>query len=125
MKKRGENLQKHYRQAFHYRTHLAPGRPRYVILCNFDESWVYDVETQMDSPVDWLSLAELPDRGGARGVPVSLARPASLPERTRSRYPRRRATESEGQEKPIRDNLAFERFAPHLKTAQHGAAAVH
>lgn len=58
MKRRGENLQKHYRQAFDYwtcpvryaRLHpiltlwrlshgasLVPNRPRYVVLCNFDE----------------------------------------------------------------------------------------
>jgi N-6 DNA Methylase. len=64
MKKRGEDLSKHYRQAFDYWTRLVPGRPRYVILCNFDEFWVYDFETQMDSPVDRLSLAELPERHG-------------------------------------------------------------
>jgi hypothetical protein len=36
MKKRGENLQKHYRQTFDYWTRLVPNRPRYVVLCNFD-----------------------------------------------------------------------------------------
>jgi hypothetical protein len=59
MKRRGEDLRRHYRQAFDYWTRLVPGRPRYVILCNFDEFWVYDFETQMDTPV-W-----------AAGVPVS------------------------------------------------------
>src|SRR5690349_15560179 len=42
MKKRGEKLQKHYRQAFDYWTRLVPNRPRYVVLCNFDEFRVYD-----------------------------------------------------------------------------------
>ena len=37
MKKRGENLQRHYRQTFDYWTRLVPNRPRYVILCKFDE----------------------------------------------------------------------------------------
>src|SRR5215208_7720573 len=37
MKKRGEKLQNHYRQAFDYWLRLVPQRPRYVILCNFDE----------------------------------------------------------------------------------------
>ncbi len=37
MKKRGTDLQKHYRQAFDYWTRLVPNRPRYVVLCNFDE----------------------------------------------------------------------------------------
>ncbi len=64
MKRRGEDLMRHYRQAFDYWTRLVPGRPRYVVLCNFDEFWVYDFETQMDTPVDRLALAELPDRWG-------------------------------------------------------------
>jgi hypothetical protein len=64
MKRRGEDLTRHYRQAFDYWTRLVPGRPRYVVLCNFDEFWVYDFETQMDSPVDKLPLVELPERYG-------------------------------------------------------------
>jgi len=35
MKKRGVDLQRHYRQAFDYWTRLVPNRPRYVVLCNF------------------------------------------------------------------------------------------
>ena len=35
-----------------------PGRPRYVMLCNFDEFWVYDFETQMDTPVDRVKVAD-------------------------------------------------------------------
>ena len=62
MKKRGTPLQKHYRQAFDYWTHLVPNRPRYAILCNFDEFLIYDFETQMDSPVDTIALADLPRR---------------------------------------------------------------
>ena len=65
MKKRGQDLSKHYRQAFDYWVRLVPGRPRYVVLCNFDEFWVYDFETQMDSPVDRLKLEDLPQRYGA------------------------------------------------------------
>ncbi|NOU36979.1 MAG: class I SAM-dependent DNA methyltransferase [Kiritimatiellaceae bacterium] len=64
MKKRGVDLSKHYRQAFDYWTRLVPGRPRYVVLCNFDEFHVYDFETQMDSPVGRVTLAELPERWG-------------------------------------------------------------
>ena len=62
MKRRGVNLAKHYRQAFDYWTRLVPDRPRYTILCNFDEFWVYDFETQMDEPVDKVPLAELTAR---------------------------------------------------------------
>lgn len=65
MKKRGVVLSKHYRQAFDYWTRLVPGRPRYVVLCNFDEFEVYDFETQMDSPVGRLKLADLPEHYGA------------------------------------------------------------
>ena len=64
MKKRGVDLSRHFRQAFDYWVRLVPGRPRYVVLCNFDEFWVYDFETQMDSPVDRLKIEELPRRDG-------------------------------------------------------------
>ena len=64
MKKRGEDLSRHYSQAFTYWTRLVPNRPQYVILCNFDEFWIYDFNSQMDSPVDKVSLSELPKRFG-------------------------------------------------------------
>lgn len=64
MKKRGADLSKHYRQAFDYWSRLVPNRPRYAVLCNFDEFWVYDFDTQFDTPVDTVKLAELPDRYG-------------------------------------------------------------
>jgi len=65
MKKRGVDLSKHYSQAFNYWTYLVPNRPRYAVLCNFDEIWVYDFDTQMDTPVDKVFLKDLPDRFGA------------------------------------------------------------
>ena len=37
MKKRGADLNKHYQQIFEYWIELVPQRPKYVILCNFDE----------------------------------------------------------------------------------------
>jgi SAM-dependent methyltransferase len=43
---------------------LEPYRPRYVVLCNFDEFWVYDFATQMDIPVDKVTIDELPTRYG-------------------------------------------------------------
>lgn len=64
MKKRGVNLAKNYRQAFDYWTRLVPGRPRYVVLCNFDEFQVYDFDTQMDSPVGRVALVDLPEHFG-------------------------------------------------------------
>jgi len=64
MKKRGQDLARHFRQAFDYWVRLAPGRPRYVVLCNFDEFWVYDFEEEVDEPKDKLTLDELPERWG-------------------------------------------------------------
>lgn len=62
MKKAKTNLSRHYRQAFDYWIAAVPDRPHYVILCNFDELWVYDFDIQLDEPVDRLSLTDLPDR---------------------------------------------------------------
>ena len=73
MKKRGENLQKHYRQAFDYWTRLVPNRPRYVVLCNFDEFRVYDFDTDLDTPKDALALKDLPERWG----PLAFLAPGS------------------------------------------------
>jgi hypothetical protein len=55
-------LSRCYRQAFDYWMRLVPGRPRCVILCSFDELWVYDFETQKETPVDRLPLGERPQR---------------------------------------------------------------
>ncbi len=62
MKKRGEKLERHYRQIFEYWLRLVPQRPRYVMLCNFDEFWIYDFDKQLEEPVDKLLLDDLPDR---------------------------------------------------------------
>ncbi|MFB2881610.1 class I SAM-dependent DNA methyltransferase [Floridanema aerugineum] len=62
MKKRGEKLEKHYQQAFEYWLELVPQRPKYVVLCNFDEFWIYDFDIQLREPVDRVRLAELGDR---------------------------------------------------------------
>ncbi|OCQ92934.1 restriction endonuclease subunit M [Nostoc sp. MBR 210] len=67
MKKRGEDLSKHYSQAFDYWTRLVPQRPKYVILCNFDEFWIFDFDIQLDTPVDVITLEQLPERAGAFG----------------------------------------------------------
>jgi hypothetical protein len=65
MKKRGTDLRRHYRQAFDYWVQLAPNRPKYVVLCNFDEFWIYDFDSaQYDEPLDKLPLSELPNRWG-------------------------------------------------------------
>jgi SAM-dependent methyltransferase len=59
MKSRGANLEKHYDQVFDYWTHVVPKRPPYVILCNFDEFWIYDFNTQLFDPVDRVPLSQL------------------------------------------------------------------
>jgi len=65
MKKRGQNLGRHFRQAFDYWIRLAPNRPRYVVLCNFDEFWIYDFDSaQIDTPLDMVKLIDLPERWG-------------------------------------------------------------
>ena len=66
MKKRGADLSKHYRQAFDYWARLVPDRPQYVVLCNFDEFWVYDFDTQLDSPEGQGQARRAARRAGAR-----------------------------------------------------------
>lgn len=73
MKKRGADLQRHYRQAFDYWTRLVPNRPRYVVLCNFDEFRVYDFDTDLDTPKDIVALKDLPERWG----PLAFLAPGS------------------------------------------------
>ncbi|MEW6531004.1 MAG: type IIL restriction-modification enzyme MmeI [Thermodesulfobacteriota bacterium] len=65
MKSRGDDLRKHYQQAFEYWLYSTPNRPRYVILCNFDEFWIYDLNQQLDDPVDQIHITELPARHAA------------------------------------------------------------
>lgn len=62
MKKRGVKLAVHYRQAFDYWINAVPDRPRYVVLCNFDEFQIYDFDRQLDEPVDIVKITELPKR---------------------------------------------------------------
>ncbi len=62
MKSAAENLSLHYQQAFDYWLAAVPNRPRYVVLCNFKEFWIYDFDRQLDQPVDCINLADLPLR---------------------------------------------------------------
>lgn len=62
MKKAGTDLSKHFRQAFQYWIQVVPHRPNYVVLCNFDEFWVYDFDLQLDAPMDVLKLDDLVTR---------------------------------------------------------------
>ena len=61
MKKRGEDLNKHYVQLEEYWKSLESNiRPRYAILCDFDEIWIFDFHTQFYDPVDLVKIDELP-----------------------------------------------------------------
>ena len=62
MKKGGEKLHLHYKQAFDYWLNAVPNRPRYVVLCNFSEFWIYDFDRQLSDPVDTVTIEELPKR---------------------------------------------------------------
>jgi SAM-dependent methyltransferase len=59
MKKRGENLEMHLQQATSYWMQLVPDRPQYVILCNFDEFWIYDFNKDVYKPKVIVPLAKL------------------------------------------------------------------
>ncbi|MFN2477020.1 MAG: DNA methyltransferase [Chthoniobacterales bacterium] len=61
MKSRGAKLERHYDQAFEYWQLIVPDRPRYVILCNFDEFWIYDFNQQLYEPVERVNLRLLPE----------------------------------------------------------------
>lgn len=65
MKKAGSDLSKHYRQAFDYWIRAVPDRPQFVVLCNFDEFWVYDFDQQLDAPMDRIKIEDLGDRWDA------------------------------------------------------------
>lgn len=65
MKNAGEKLHLHYQQAFDYWLQSVPHRPRYVVLCNFREFWIYDFDRQMGEPVDKVVLDDLPKRYSA------------------------------------------------------------
>lgn len=65
LKKRGENLSKHYDQAFEYWISLVPNRPRYMVLCNFDQFWIYDLNTQINDPIHKLAIKDLPNEWGS------------------------------------------------------------
>lgn len=62
MKRRDEDLSIHYQQAFSYWQQLVPNRPRYVILCNFDEFWIYDFDKDIYEPQEKINLEDLETR---------------------------------------------------------------
>ena len=59
MKKAEEDLSLHLQQITTYWLKLAGNRPRYVILCNFKEFWIYDFERDIYEPADKVGLEGL------------------------------------------------------------------
>ena len=59
MKTKGTRLERSHLQAFEYWTYLTPNRPSWVILCNFDEFWVYNFNKQVEEPLEKVPLEEL------------------------------------------------------------------
>ncbi len=67
LKERGTNLKKHYSQAEEYWMHLVPNRPQFMVLCNFDEFWIYDLNTQLNDPVHTLRTENIAKDWGGLG----------------------------------------------------------
>ncbi len=65
MKRGGENLEKHHRQLADYWWQLVPNRPKFAVLCNFREFWIYDFNEQTDEPLDKIALKDLLKRRDA------------------------------------------------------------
>lgn len=61
MKKRAAKLESHRAQIFDYWWKLRPKQPKYAILCNFDEFFIYDFSVQ-DEPLDKIKLINLESR---------------------------------------------------------------
>ncbi len=60
-KSRGVDLNKAYQQVSGYFDRLnAAERPRYIILCNFDELWLYDVANPLSIKTHQFALMDLP-----------------------------------------------------------------
>ncbi|RFP61709.1 MAG: class I SAM-dependent DNA methyltransferase [Limnothrix sp. CACIAM 69d] len=60
LKRRSErHLDRHYNQAWGYAQRLTP-QPQYIILCNFEQFWIYDLTQSVSIPVERLALDELP-----------------------------------------------------------------
>ncbi|MFN7311499.1 MAG: DNA methyltransferase [Vampirovibrionales bacterium] len=59
MKSIDKSLSKYYPQLRQYWMQSIP-KPKYAILCNFKEFWIYDFNTQMEEPVQKIDLVDLP-----------------------------------------------------------------
>jgi type II restriction/modification system DNA methylase subunit YeeA len=61
MKKRGEKLENHFSQAKEYWDNTYGERTEYVILCNFDEFWIYNWNLQKEA-FDKVEISRLGER---------------------------------------------------------------
>lgn len=61
MKSRGAKLADHFDQAKTYWDNTYGNRPKYVVLCNFDEFWIYNWNLQRE-PLDKVRLLKLNDQ---------------------------------------------------------------
>jgi type I restriction-modification system DNA methylase subunit len=62
MKKRGTDLTLHLQQVTSYWLGLGGYRPPYIILCNFDEFWIYDFNKDVYEPVEKIFLKQLVEK---------------------------------------------------------------
>ncbi len=58
MKSRGKHLEDYFKQAKTYWDEAYDKKTQYVVLCNFDEFWIYDWYRQKE-PLDRITLKEL------------------------------------------------------------------
>ncbi len=59
-KSRGLDLTKAYMQVSEYYDKLKTDKPRYIVLCNFDELWLYDIANPLDIKEHKCALTDLP-----------------------------------------------------------------
>ena len=59
-KSKGIDLNKAYSQASEYYDRLKTDKPRYIVLCNFDELWIYDLANPLDVKEYKCLLTDLP-----------------------------------------------------------------
>ena len=90
MKSRGAKLEKHYDQAFEYWQLIVPNRPRYVILANFDEFWIYDFNEQLFDPVERVFLRDLAKSANSFSFLLPKPRAPRLRQQPRRSHPQGR-----------------------------------
>ena len=60
-KSRGVDLNKAYKQVSEYYDRLKTDKPRYIVLSNFDEVWLYDIANPLDIKEYKCALNDLPE----------------------------------------------------------------